>query len=823
MPSWEDLPDLPAKSSKKTSWEDLPDVPHDLRVPTDPTEAAGHQAMRDQEEARAKTDAAIPPKAPEPEKSLPEKINGALYDYSPVGITANWAKAAYKYTRPDAPEPAKVDEKGQPIPLYNREIPYWLIPPEAAERVRSALASGTYNAAPRIMAAVDTGHVSGPEYEEKRAQEHQRYEKDVEAHPAENFAGNFLAPTPGGAVVKGTGLAAKVANAGFRVGTNAVAGGAMGYFGANPDDPEAQKQAMKQGAVGGAVVSGGVEGARALAKPLWNMAGNAFVRAIGPKAGIADRLADEGIRANQISDVGHEFEKQGLVPALGSKEEAFNRAQAKTEDIASKYGPIEKQFNQDVQSKRGQMFEQNQKALAEKGYTEGSQVGDLVKKGDSSLPPRTYTFSHHEMPTQEGLPRQVAVVASRPASDGSGKMIDVAHTMLEETPKKDAFVSRGTYVGDAHRTNGGAGGDPFDQRRGLATTMYQYAENKLGKPMLPASEDMNARLGMKELGQTDEGAGLWQGTANPMHAPAKDPNQPTPFGDYFNFRKAAEEARPKDISTVAERAKGPAEDFAADVAREHGGLKEALQSKRDAYKSVNFSDKAPLSKELHRKGVLRLRDNIIKQVGEQSGAGAAAKLAENDRQYGIAATARDLSKTAVSREAMHQQFSPLELAAGAALHGPQGALAMQGLRAGLSRINAPMGYGLKNASTFLGAPGKTGIGMANPASRFFLDKMQSGAPKKDVVDIAEGVLKRDAAGQKLALSGGPGAMTGLWGGLDPELARKLEGTPEDDRPQVLREYIDGHMLGAAEEPSVTDKLRSYFAGGSGGAGGAGSK
>jgi hypothetical protein len=162
--------------------------------------------------------------------------------------------------------------------------------------------------------------------------------KAVEKYPVENIAGNAVLPA--GPELKGAGAGAKAIG---RIATQGTYGGVNAAM--RGDDPAA--------GVASGIISGGVgEGVGALQKPLYNASGKAFVKAVSPRAGIMDRLDREGIRAPDVSKLGHEFRQEGLVPLLGGREAALEAANARRAELGKAYPVLDQQFNDAVLQSR---------------------------------------------------------------------------------------------------------------------------------------------------------------------------------------------------------------------------------------------------------------------------------------------------------------------------------------------------------------------------------------------------------------------------------------------------------------------------------------
>jgi len=204
-------------------------------------------------------------------------------------------------------------------------------PSGEVSRLRAGLHGMTLGSAPYLEAANAKLLGQG----DQLASTKQRYQQSVEEHPIENIAGAAVVPVPG-AGAKGLGGAA------LRVGSQGVMGGTAAALDSAPGD---ESEAFKRGAALGMTGAAAGEAIPPLVKALRNAAGKSFVRAVGPRAGIIDKLDVEGIRPENVSQLGLDFEKEGLVPVFGSKEKALELALARKKQLGSRYDVLDAAFD----------------------------------------------------------------------------------------------------------------------------------------------------------------------------------------------------------------------------------------------------------------------------------------------------------------------------------------------------------------------------------------------------------------------------------------------------------------------------------------------
>jgi hypothetical protein len=212
-----------------------------------------------------------------------------------------------------------------------REVYDYVSDPEKYKaRTRSAASGMTLGLAPKLEAA--NAHLMGNK--ETDADYRGLYNKAVSENPVENLAGSALVPIPGAGIKGAGGVALRVGGSSLLTGASEAAQAPEGGRG------EAFKSGLEHGALGG--VGGEVAGR--LAPALHDTAGKLYIRAIGPKAGITNLLAIEGIRGREIPDLGHALYDEGLVP-WATKEEALSKAEGRLGELGPEYESAKDEFD----------------------------------------------------------------------------------------------------------------------------------------------------------------------------------------------------------------------------------------------------------------------------------------------------------------------------------------------------------------------------------------------------------------------------------------------------------------------------------------------
>jgi hypothetical protein len=208
-------------------------------------------------------------------------------------------------------------------------------PEEEAARLRSSAAGVTLGGSAKLEGLAREKLGGDPQ---GMAAAESATAKATEKYPVENIASNAVLPA--GPELKGFGAVEKAVGRGLTQG--AYGGVSAALHGRDPVEGVAHGM---MGAGAGEVMSK-AEG------PLYNAAGKSFVRAVGPRAGILDRLDREGVRVENISQLGHDFRKEGLVPLFGSKEAAAKVSGERLKELGPQYQALDQHFSDAVHASR---------------------------------------------------------------------------------------------------------------------------------------------------------------------------------------------------------------------------------------------------------------------------------------------------------------------------------------------------------------------------------------------------------------------------------------------------------------------------------------
>ncbi len=264
--------------------------------------------------------------------------------------------AAVELEQPVAPaEPSRLEQ----LASYIKNTPGRIAETATSiNTVPSFVMGATLNAFPRLSAAVETAPAVlrklagnsediGQTYDDALRRIQPLYTEAAKKEPVMNVVGAVATPNPFSKLT----LPGRLAGA-------ALTNGAQNYFGANPDDSQAQRKSGEVGALSGTLVQGGAELLppvfRGAAKMYRNAAGERAVQAVGARAGITDRLAKMGILPEDVPDLGNRFLDEGLVP--------------------SGLNPLKNPL------------EQTKKAAEALKQTSGNQIGDILKQADAPIP-----------------------------------------------------------------------------------------------------------------------------------------------------------------------------------------------------------------------------------------------------------------------------------------------------------------------------------------------------------------------------------------------------------------------------------------------------
>jgi hypothetical protein len=216
------------------------------------------------------------------------------------------------------------DENDAPLPVY--------APMQALEDTARAAGQGlTLGHLPQVQAALESGHVSGPEYEAAKTASRAALAQAHRRNPQLTFAGEALSsalPLPGAAMATG----AKVGGAVRSALVNAILGAAQNP-GGDIDEPGALKKRLWGAGIGGTV--------GALLGKLQTASGPAAEREAFRALGPTKRDVVTARRKGNINSIGRTLLDEGVIGNVPrSKETLYQRALEAADDLGSQKSEV---------------------------------------------------------------------------------------------------------------------------------------------------------------------------------------------------------------------------------------------------------------------------------------------------------------------------------------------------------------------------------------------------------------------------------------------------------------------------------------------------